>query len=262
MNEIKKLTGALNPKLARKVARYLAENEFSYLQYQEHSDVFKAIHNALLVFLADDVTSDSVKIMLDILDIVIEQSLINVAVSSIKQIEEVEELILFFVQSYKEQRFGKQTLLLLKLLVNQWLFKNHYSLLVLRPSCTRQLKNMMDESGDLAVIRKLVVSFYQDDYARNTVVRVRTQQEMIAAIEDVKDVLMLQYGIIELSMFGSYANHTQNEFSDLDLLIAAKEELTAFEMSAINDYLSAMLELKVNVVVDFSFIHYEIVKVF
>ena len=45
MDEIKKLKGPMNPKLSRKIARYLVEDKFTYEQYHEQSQEFKKIHN-------------------------------------------------------------------------------------------------------------------------------------------------------------------------------------------------------------------------
>lgn len=262
MNEIKKLKGPMSPKLARKIARYLVEDKFTYEQYHEQSEEFKKIHNSFVEFLALDMNIVTINSVLKALEIEIEKNMIELALASVKNIKEVMELFELFVESYKESRFGEQTLLVFKLIMNHWLFKNGYSLLIIYPSFTKELANLVKYGGDIAVMKRLVTSFYIESYVRNTVVKVKTQEEIIKEISKVKDVLKLQYGINELEIFGSYAKETQNEFSDLDLLVETKSELNEFEIYAMNDYLSVILELKVNIAVQSDFVHDEMVKVF
>lgn len=262
MNEIKKLKGPMNPKLARKIARYLVEDKFTYEQYHEQSEEFKKIHNSFAEFLSLDMNIVTINSVLKILEIEIEKNMIELALSSVKNIKEVMSLFELFVESYKENRFGEQTLLIFKLIINHWLHKNGYSLMIIYPSFTKELANLVKYGGDIAVMKKLVASFYIESYVRNTVVKVKTQEEIIKEINKVKDVLKLQYGINKLEIFGSYAKGKQNEFSDLDLLVETKSELNEYEMNAINDYLSVILELKVNIAVQSDFVHDEMVKVF
>ncbi len=262
MNEIKKLKGPMNPKLARKIARYLVEDKFTYEQYHEQSEEFKKIHNSFVEFLALDMNIVTFNSVLKALEIEIEKNMIELALASVKNIKEVMELFELFVESYKESRFGEQTLLVFKLIMNHWLFKNGYSLLIIYPSFTKELANLVKYGGDIAVMKRLVTSFYIESYVRNTIVKVRSQEEIIKEIKKIKDVLVLQYGINKLEIFGSYAKGTQNEFSDLDLLIETKDDLNEFEIYAMNDYLSVILELKVNIAVQSDFVHDEMVKVF
>lgn len=262
MNEIKKLKGPMNPKLARKIARYLVEDKFTYEQYHEQGEEFKKIHNSFLEFLTLDMNVVTINSVLKVLDIEIEKNNIELALESVKNIKEVMSLFELFVESYKENRFGEQTLLLFKLIMNHWLFKNGYSLMIIYPSFTKELKNLVDYGGDIAVMKRLVSSFYLESHVRNTIFKVRSQDEIIKEINKVKDVLILQYGIMKLDIFGSYANNTQNEFSDLDLFIETKEVLNDFEVMAINDHLSAIFELKVNIAVKNDFIHDKILEVF
>lgn len=262
MNEIKKLKGPMNPKLARKIARYLVEDKFTYEQYHEQSQEFKKIHNIFMEFLELDMNIITINSVLKVLEIEVEENMIGLALDSVKNIKEVMQLFELFVESYKESRFGEQTLLLFKLIMNHWLYKNGYSLMIIYPSFTKELKNLVEYGGDIAVMKRLVASFYIESYVRNTVVKVKTQEEIIKEINKVKDVLKLQYGINKLEIFGSYAKETQNEFSDLDLLVETKSELNEFEMNAINDYLSVTLELKVNVTGKSDFIHDKTLRVF
>ena len=262
MKEIKKLKGPMNPKLARKIARYLVEDKFTYEQYHEQSEEFKKIHNSFVEFLALDMNIVTINSVLKVLEIEIEKNMIELALASVKNIKEVMELFELFVESYKESRFGEQTLLVFKLIMNHWLFKNGYSLLIIYPSFTKELANLVKYGGDIAVMKRLVTSFYIESYVRNTIVKVRSQEEIIIEIKKIKDVLVLQYGINKLEIFGSYAKGTQNEFSDLDLLIETKDDLNEFEIYAMNDYLSVILELKVNIAVQSDFVHDEMVKVF
>jgi len=262
MNEIKKLKGPMNPKLARKIARYLVEDKFTYEQYHEQSEAFKKIHDSFIEFLASDMNLETINSVLKVLEIQIEENKIKLALDSVKDLKEVMKLFELFVEAYKEGRFGEQTLLVFKLIMNHWLFKNGYSLLIIYPSFTKELENLVKYGGDIAVMKRLVTSFYIESYVRNTIVQVRSQNEIIKEIKNIKDVLVLQYGINKLEIFGSYAKGTQNEFSDLDLLVETKDDLNEFEEDAINDFLSVILELKVNISVQSDFVHDEKVKVF
>ena len=259
---IKKLKEKLNPKISRKISRYLIEDKFSYEQYHEESDEFKIIHNNFLNYLKKDFSIESTIEILNVLETEIEKKLLIEAVNQIKKIEDVSLTIDFFILHYKKKIYGKNTLVLLNLLFNKWLHDNGYSIFILYPSFRKELENVIKYGGDLLVMRELIISFYNDSLVRNTVYEVRNTKDVIKDIMKYKTTLKEQYRIEKLYIFGSYSTDKQNEFSDLDIYINTNSKKSVFELESINDYLSIILNLKVNVVLDNDFIHYQMLEVF
>ncbi|MDR1697968.1 MAG: nucleotidyltransferase domain-containing protein [Erysipelotrichaceae bacterium] len=262
MIEIKKLEGKSNPKLAKKIARYLIEDKFTYEQYHEYRDEFHAIHEAFLSFLKTDLTMASIVRVFAVLEVVLDVLETQKAVNMIKSTKSVMSLFDSFAKAYRKSEYGKYTYLILKLILNHWLLENGYSLLIFYPSFTKGLEHLISEAADDESIVSLLMSFYHESYVRNTVYPVETMESVIKKLLSVKETLELQHGIIKISMFGSYTKGTQNEFSDVDLFIKAKTTLSEFEIEAINTFLSQIIGIRVNVALDDDFVHYQMVEVY
>src|SRR5687768_9413620 len=75
------------------------------------------------------------------------------------------------------------------------------------------------------------------------------------SLEKILDVLRLQfpmlaerYSVEKLEVFGSYVRSEQKEDSDLDILVTFKEVPSLLTFIAIENYLSDLLEIKVDLV--------------
>ncbi len=69
-----------------------------------------------------------------------------------------------------------------------------------------------------------------------------------AALEDVKPTLESEYGITELGLFGSYARGEQTSESDLDVLVTFEEPVTLFDLVRLENELTDMLGVPVDLV--------------
>jgi len=170
------------------------------------------------------------------------------------KIREVDELIKFFVKSYIDVIYDNNTVLLLKLLANHWLLQNGYSMIIFYPSYLRGFDQLIADGADTSLLEKMIRNFYQDTYYKNNIGLVKTMEEFSTQLKSIKGVLNNQFGIVKLSIFGSYAKNRQCEYSDLDLLIEIKEEMGSYHLQSLDDFLSAILGITVNSVTDGAFI--------
>lgn len=72
--------------------------------------------------------------------------------------------------------------------------------------------------------------------------------EIKEKIDSRRDHLCIAYGVKSISVFGSYAKENQTKESDLDLLVEFIKPISLLKLIAMENYLSDLLELKVDLV--------------
>ena len=63
-----------------------------------------------------------------------------------------------------------------------------------------------------------------------------------------KEELNRKYGVIEIGIFGSYVNNTQDDASDIDILVDFHKAIDLFTFVNLKNYLSDLLSIKVDLV--------------
>lgn len=72
--------------------------------------------------------------------------------------------------------------------------------------------------------------------------------DLILRLRDLLPVLRIQYRVRTLEVFGSYVRGEAKTDSDLDILVTYDEVPSLFKFVALENYLSDMLEVKVDLV--------------
>ncbi|MDY0277647.1 MAG: nucleotidyltransferase domain-containing protein [Acholeplasma sp.] len=252
--KISKLNGPLNPKIIRKNTKYIIIDKFPDEQIYEESVEFIDMQIAYMDFLNSVLDNSSLLELLTYLNVHVELVIIDKAINSVSKICDADELIEYFVKSYVDVVYGTNTILLLKLLVNHWLLNNGYSMIIFYPSYLRGFDQLIAEGADNSLLEKMVQNFYRDTYYKNNVSPIKTLEDITSHLLSMKMVLNNQFGILKLSIFGSYAKNKQCEYSDLDLVIQTKEKMGSFQLQSIDDYLTATIGITVNSVTDGTFI--------
>ena len=78
--------------------------------------------------------------------------------------------------------------------------------------------------------------------------RALTLEKTLEILRQQLPVLADRYGMETLEVFGSYARSEQKTDSDLDILVTFKEAPSLLTFIAIENYLSDLLEVKVDLV--------------
>lgn len=73
-------------------------------------------------------------------------------------------------------------------------------------------------------------------------------EEIKSILVQHKDELRERYGVREIEIFGSYIRAEQRDTSDLDILIDFERPVSLLHIVALENYLSDLLEVKVDVV--------------
>ena len=73
-------------------------------------------------------------------------------------------------------------------------------------------------------------------------------QEIKKTLEQHKEELKERYKIKEIGIFGSYVRGEQKGESDLDILIEFEEPVSLLDLVRAENYLSELLDIKVNLV--------------
>ena len=73
-------------------------------------------------------------------------------------------------------------------------------------------------------------------------------EEIKSILVQHKDELRERYGVREIEIFGSYIRAEQRDTSDLDILIDFERPVSVLHIVALENYLSDLLEVKVDVV--------------
>jgi predicted nucleotidyltransferase len=76
----------------------------------------------------------------------------------------------------------------------------------------------------------------------------KSRDEVLRILASQKPLLLANYGLTDLGIFGSYARGQQTEGSDLDLLVDYEKAPTLFKLIELRDYLSQLLMLRVDIV--------------
>jgi uncharacterized protein len=76
----------------------------------------------------------------------------------------------------------------------------------------------------------------------------KSLEEIQQLLQTHRDLLQDRFRVSEMSIFGSYARGQQTPSSDLDLLIDYDRPPTLWMLAQLRDYLSEMLEMRVDVV--------------
>ncbi len=83
----------------------------------------------------------------------------------------------------------------------------------------------------------------------------RTTASVKQILESHKTEMNQLFGVKNLALFGSYVRNEQNENSDVDILVEFKETPTLFEFVRAENYLSNLLGLKVDMVMESALKH-------
>jgi predicted nucleotidyltransferase len=80
------------------------------------------------------------------------------------------------------------------------------------------------------------------------ITRMETLKRIQQVLEDHKEYLKEKYKVKEIGIFGSYVRGEEGKKSDLDILIDFYEKPDLFEFTEIEEYLSNILGIKVDLV--------------
>jgi uncharacterized protein len=73
-------------------------------------------------------------------------------------------------------------------------------------------------------------------------------KEIKEKIDSKREHLGIAYNVNNISVFGSYAKNNQTDESDLDLLVEFTKPVSLLKLIALENYLSDLLDLKVDLV--------------
>ncbi len=76
----------------------------------------------------------------------------------------------------------------------------------------------------------------------------KTRDEVLKILREHKPLLLQNYQISGLGLFGSYARGSQTESSDVDVLVDYEKAPSLFKLLELQDYLSELLGMKVDIV--------------
>lgn len=76
----------------------------------------------------------------------------------------------------------------------------------------------------------------------------KTPEEIKSTIANYRQSLRDQFKVKSLSLFGSYSRNEQTPESDVDILVEFTEVIDLFEYIRLENYLSEILECKVDLV--------------
>lgn len=149
---------------------------------------------------------------------------LNLLRNTLKEEYSFKDNVIIFIYLIKHNLFKTRNIEMAKILFNLVrIFKKQIPL-IFYPIQTQVLINLIDNNED---IQKINNEFYMVE-ART--LKFNNRHEIIKRVEiikrliNLKDKLKEMYGIIEVSMYGSYARGEENEYSDLDLIVKIDEK--------------------------------------
>lgn len=76
----------------------------------------------------------------------------------------------------------------------------------------------------------------------------KTLEDIKQTLRATKPLLLEQYRVTEVGIFGSYARGEQTQTSDVDVLIDYEQAPTLFKLVELREYLAGVVGVKVDVV--------------
>jgi hypothetical protein len=76
----------------------------------------------------------------------------------------------------------------------------------------------------------------------------KTLEDIKQRLRATKPLLLEQYRVTEVGIFGSYARGEQTQTSDVDVLIDYEQAPTLFKLVELREYLAGVVGVKVDVV--------------
>ena len=75
-----------------------------------------------------------------------------------------------------------------------------------------------------------------------------SKKEILNTLTYLKKELIEKFKVKELGLFGSYANETQKDISDIDILVAFEDNADLFDFVGLSLFLEEKFKCKVDVV--------------
>ena len=76
----------------------------------------------------------------------------------------------------------------------------------------------------------------------------KTKEEILSALQELRDELRVKYKVKEIGLFGSFLRGEQREGSDIDVVVEFAEDADLFDLVGVSLYLEEKLSRKVDVV--------------
>lgn len=74
------------------------------------------------------------------------------------------------------------------------------------------------------------------------------KEEILEALEQVRDEITRRYKVKKIGLFGSFIKEKQKQNSDIDILVEFKEDADLFDFSGLALFLEGKLNQKVDIV--------------
>lgn len=75
----------------------------------------------------------------------------------------------------------------------------------------------------------------------------KSKNEILNTLKELKPILEKDYNITEIGLFGSYLHEKQTENSDIDILLDHKNGLTFFKLIDLENFLNKTFNIKVDI---------------
>jgi predicted nucleotidyltransferase len=82
----------------------------------------------------------------------------------------------------------------------------------------------------------------------DTIKNMKTRDDIIAKLREIKAELVRQYGVRQLALFGSYARNEQKESSDIDVIVDFEKPISGLRFVSLAETIEAALGLRADVV--------------
>jgi predicted nucleotidyltransferase len=239
---MKTLEGSLNPKILAKFIKFLnveerfnvKENDSIVSRYYYLCDTYKR-------FLSETLEFNTLYKYLAIFNLNIPELEFSIILSSISNIKDTISLFDYSLDIIEESSYDNSYIVLVKLLINYYLYHNNYSLMIFQDRVIEGLKSITCRDTKLTILKQV----YDNSYAYNTTYTIKPLEEIINIITSNKEELLSIYSIDSLSIFGSYVKHKETIYSDVDLIVGG---ITSDTIRALEEYLSLKLDLRVSIV--------------
>ena len=76
----------------------------------------------------------------------------------------------------------------------------------------------------------------------------KTRQDIIDKLGEVKADLVRQYGVRKLALFGSYARNEQKESSDIDVIVEFEKPISGLRFVSLAEAIEAAIGLPADVI--------------
>lgn len=160
----------------------------------------------------------------------------------------IDSFVEIFKTSISISAFNGYEIEMAKLLSNYRLISENKHPIIMYCYASQKMANIAYSNGENVEIKKILNILIKRTNKFNKKHEIVPLKNIVENLLDLREELMISYGVTHLGIFGSYSREEQNEYSDLDIICEVRDDYK--NISNLRDEIATAIKEKVEIDVD------------